>query len=827
MNYQVLIDGVKAVIKQNGNEEITGDLLQQTLLAMISALGVGYQFVGVATPDTVPGTPDARVCYLCVGAGNYANFGTQFVLDGTNIAICRFDSVWTNVLIDIPSKSSVVLIRDLAPETGNSETLAMSQKAITEELAKKVDKVAGKGLSTNDFTNELRDIVESALTTNDVERELGQSDTKVLSQKAITNALAAKVDEVEGKGLSTNDFTDELKAIVDAALTTDDIVSELGESDTKVLSQAAITSILSGYAKISGRYQQMIVGSAESLAAKTAIAASFLRRISGGGASIGTGAALLKAVKGKSIVWNQYIKNGNFVGIANWVGAMTKTASGNILTATSVAGTGNTVFQNVNRIVPGHKYLISFEYKSDKTLSVQLCGAVVRQYASTNTWSRKEEVYTPSSADNGLYFYNYTSFTDGEWTLQLRNVIFIDLTVLGLGDLTVAQFRALYSLDYYAYNPGEVLPFAGERLRTTGANQWDEEWLQGYHNSSTGAYISTNNQITSKNPTRVIAGKTYYCNKACTWYFYDSEMNFLSAEYKSTADTITIPSGTEYAHFGWGTGYGATYLNNICINLSNPAINGQYFPYETHDLAVNPATIKDKDGNLVFPYGGMHGKGTAFDAFTGLVNGFYTKGRRVLVKVDLGSLNWSYASGFFNSSSLNSVWAKTANMICPLYEAMPNITYKESYVNSNKIIFYGTSDNLLFVRDTTYTDAAAFKAAMQGVELVFELATPVEVELETPVPATFYVNQYGTEEWLPENTDEPYTAPCDLEVQYPVDAVGTLENLWRNFISAEDFDAYNTALANALASVGITMTYVRTPNDTTKRQDFTITMAQS
>ena len=45
----------------------------------------------------------------------------------------------------------------------------------------------------------------------EVSQETGQSITCVMSQKAVTDALNTKVDKVEGKGLSTNDFTTEDK----------------------------------------------------------------------------------------------------------------------------------------------------------------------------------------------------------------------------------------------------------------------------------------------------------------------------------------------------------------------------------------------------------------------------------------------------------------------------------------------------------------------------------------------------------------------------------------------------------------------------------------
>lgn len=74
-NYEELKAAVAAVIKQNGNEEITGQIMQNTLLSMISNIGANSTFAGVATPETVPGTPDQNVFYLAGTPGAYANFG--------------------------------------------------------------------------------------------------------------------------------------------------------------------------------------------------------------------------------------------------------------------------------------------------------------------------------------------------------------------------------------------------------------------------------------------------------------------------------------------------------------------------------------------------------------------------------------------------------------------------------------------------------------------------------------------------------------------------------------------------------------------------------
>lgn len=93
-NYNTLKTSIEAVIKQNGNNEITGPILQQTLLAMVNSLGVGYQYAGIATPTTNPGTPDQNVFYIASTAGTYTNFGGLVLADG-EIAILKWNGAWS------------------------------------------------------------------------------------------------------------------------------------------------------------------------------------------------------------------------------------------------------------------------------------------------------------------------------------------------------------------------------------------------------------------------------------------------------------------------------------------------------------------------------------------------------------------------------------------------------------------------------------------------------------------------------------------------------------------------------------------------------------
>ena len=104
-NYATLKAAIAAALKQNGNNEITGALLQQQLLAMVNSLGAGYQFVDVATPSTNPGTPDQNVFYFAGYSGEYTNFGKISVGDGEMAVLC-FNGTWTKkTLFDSISKT--------------------------------------------------------------------------------------------------------------------------------------------------------------------------------------------------------------------------------------------------------------------------------------------------------------------------------------------------------------------------------------------------------------------------------------------------------------------------------------------------------------------------------------------------------------------------------------------------------------------------------------------------------------------------------------------------------------------------------------------------
>lgn len=124
-------------------------------------------------------------------------------------AMVEIDSVNTAQLsVDAQKKLSVTAI-DKSIVTG-----------LSDELDKKVDKVDGYALSKNDLTDERATKLDALATIKSIDTAQlaldanGKLSVSAIAQSVVTglaDALAGKADKVDGKGLSTEDFTTELK----------------------------------------------------------------------------------------------------------------------------------------------------------------------------------------------------------------------------------------------------------------------------------------------------------------------------------------------------------------------------------------------------------------------------------------------------------------------------------------------------------------------------------------------------------------------------------------------------------------------------------------
>lgn len=131
MAYSTLRAAIQAAIKQNDNEEITGNLLQSVLLSIVNTVGAGYNFAGVATPSTNPGTPDGAMFWIG-GKGTYANFGSSVTIAAGYLGIFMWDgSAFTRSVIKLSGGEGVF---DVTDYTGNEyANLSAALAAIPQE----------------------------------------------------------------------------------------------------------------------------------------------------------------------------------------------------------------------------------------------------------------------------------------------------------------------------------------------------------------------------------------------------------------------------------------------------------------------------------------------------------------------------------------------------------------------------------------------------------------------------------------------------------------------------------------------------------------------
>lgn len=118
--YVDLKTAIDSVIRTNGNNEITGAWLQHVLLSMVNSLGANATFAGIATPETIPGTPDQRIFYIAYTPGTYSNMG-GFTLGKAQIALITYLNIWEHFIIDLGTYTEESVFGDfnISDEQGN------------------------------------------------------------------------------------------------------------------------------------------------------------------------------------------------------------------------------------------------------------------------------------------------------------------------------------------------------------------------------------------------------------------------------------------------------------------------------------------------------------------------------------------------------------------------------------------------------------------------------------------------------------------------------------------------------------------------------------
>lgn len=531
-------------------------------------------------------------------------------------------------------------------------------------------------------------------------------------------------------------------------------------------------------ANIDGYYEEMTVGDAEQLVATQFVEDNepYLFRSTGGSSDVGN-RAYIDQIVGGTVVWNQLA---NVLPNETRNGLAYSTANGKISITGTVQGAPTygqfDLTQESNFKRDGRKYLILLS----QTLDVGISGY---SHASRNAF------FFSSTTGTDWRGYVFMYVEEGE-TVSVSNLSLnvFDLTQMfgstiadyiysleqsqaGAG---VAWFKKLFPKDYYPYNAGELLSVEGLQSHdTVGFNQFDKNSMvvEGVYIDDANGAEESRAAAVSTDFIQVIPNATYFINTGQTtggWgAWYDANKNYISGitGYANVDPTYKVKTAPSNAHYMRLT---IRYNSNgnpdtLCINLSNPSRNGEYEPYTKHsyplDSSLTLRGIPKLDASKNLYYDG--------DEYTS--DG---KVKRKYGVVDLGTLSW-YKDG--NAYTFgDKTWLPDRDNFGAIINGYTFVDRSTDTTNLDKIyktIRCTEGYGAIYVRDSAYTDAIAFKSAMSGVMLVYELATPT-TETAEPFQHIQIVDDFGTEEFVSTGI-----VPVGHNTRYPANLRDKLQHL--------------------------------------------------
>lgn len=357
--------------------------------------------------------------------------------------------------------------------------------------------------------------------------------------------------------------------------------------------------------------------------------------------------------------------------------------------------------------------------------------------------------------------------------VSARPEIFNLTKMFGAGNepSTVEEFEKIFPADYYPYNAGEIISAGTEEVVEHGRNLWDEVWEVGMISYETGFNSPDSTVIRSKNYIPILPNSTYLFVITNSYggnvkiRFYDWNKKYIGGEDKNGNNvypnkSFITPANTAYVRFTLTPSYGNAYKNDIALIADS---SGAYAPYHSNVYQI-PEAIKALPG-----YGWSAGTARNYVDYE---NKKYVQ---CVNSVDLGTLTWaagesvSFKTHHLAGQKLTKSYSIAPNFICPKYSTK---TQNESWGKTSITGISATSNvnGYIYVNDTSYADAAAFKQAMQGVMLYYELETPIITDISSLIPDDFLRNievEAGGSVTF-KNSNDNYHIPVPSEEEYIV-----------------------------------------------------------
>lgn len=507
--------------------------------------------------------------------------------------------------------------------------------------------------------------------------------------------------------------------------------------------------------------------------------------------TVPTGAKLMsvKSVGGKSVVWNQIFEA--YSGTNNGV-TVTTEADGTI-TLNGTAESSYIYFKSLssaqNKI---GKYILKLLILNNPD-SVTMRYAYFNRTISTPTATKgtAAALVNQTAKDIELQkvaglsgFTTGTVFNDVKIKIQI-----FDLTqMFGSGNepSTVEEFESMFPNGYYPYNEGELMSMSVNNVVEQGKNLFD---CYGFSciailnvngerklNNSYGTTISTiepTNKIVvtqSQAPESVIAHSNngWFCvgikgmeqSKRYTFSFDFTTTKMLIqnpvlqilVNGRFPGDVINISELNVKKRVSFTLEYTKVddrqYIELRLSGMSGIFENFQldegstataYTPYYTPISYTIPQAIQNLDG-----YGWSAGTARNYVDYE---NKRYVQ---CVSSVDLGTLDWKFNTNsavgnhfyapakHLNFKYLGAFGTTIYNALCSKYRTVARSS--NVFVDKTLTIDGVTVVSQIQVKDTAYTDATAFKQAMSGVMLYYELANPIVTDISTLIDDDFLRN---------------------------------------------------------------------------------------
>ena len=207
----------------------------------------------------------------------------------------------------------------------------------------------------------------------------------------------------------------------------------------------------------------------------------------------------------------------------------------------------------------------------------------------------------------------------------------------------------------------------------------------------------------------------------------------------------------------------------------------EYYPYNAGEIVsagTEEVVVGDTTHTIPEAIRNLPGYGWSAGTARNYVDYENKKYVQSVGSVDLGTLTWitgstgkvSFQTSQVTGQKLTKNYSVPPNIICSKYSTESQ-NELWGHINVTGITANANTDGYVYVNDTSYTDATAFKQAMQGVILYYELATPIITDISDLIPDDFLRNltvEAGGSMTFKNGNGDDYRIPVPSEEEYIV-----------------------------------------------------------